>query len=56
MVGLGSAEPLHDAECLVYGYGALKFLGMSPALLTRMKPIGALPLMALHLKMFNQAV
>lgn len=56
MVGLGRAEPLHDAECLVYGYGALKFLGMNPILLERMRSLGVLPLMTLHLKMFNEAV
>lgn len=56
MEGLGRAEPLSDAECLVYGYGALKFLGMSNLLLTKLRQLGALQLMTLHLKMFNLTV
>ncbi|XP_049839067.1 armadillo repeat-containing protein 2 isoform X1 [Schistocerca gregaria] len=52
---LGSASPLEDAEACIYGYGALKFLTMNPALLSRVLNLGALELMVLHIKMINSA-
>ncbi|XP_050524362.1 armadillo repeat-containing protein 2 isoform X2 [Daktulosphaira vitifoliae] len=50
---LGLATPNEDAESLIYGYGALKFLTMNPALMERAMSNGCLPLMLLHLKMIN---
>lgn len=50
---LGLATPHEDAESLIYGYGALKFLTMNPDLMERAMNNGCLPLMLLHLKMIN---
>lgn len=50
---LGLATPNEDAEALIYGYGALKFLTMNPDLMERAMSNGCLPLMLLHLKMIN---
>jgi len=50
---LGLATPHEDAESLIYGYGALKFLTMNPDLMERAMKNGCLSLMLLHLKMIN---
>ncbi|XP_022182760.1 armadillo repeat-containing protein 2 isoform X1 [Myzus persicae] len=50
---LGLATPHEDAESLIYGYGALKFLTMNPDLMERAMNNGCLSLMLLHLKMIN---
>lgn len=53
---LGCATPLEDAEALVYGYGAIKFLTLNSKLLDACLNLGILQLMVLHLRMLNLAV
>ena len=52
---IGGACPILDAEALVYGYGALKFLTMNPATRVRLQKMGVLDLVLLHLKLINEA-
>ena len=52
---IGGACPIMDAEALVYGYGALKFLTMNPATRVRLQKMGVLDLVLLHLKLINEA-
>lgn len=53
---LGRSSPLDDSEACVYGYGAVKFLSMNNQLQQKMISLGALDLMALHMKIINVAV
>ncbi|XP_028036499.1 armadillo repeat-containing protein 2 [Bombyx mandarina] len=53
--GWGRAEPVREAECCVYGAGALRVLSLVPTLATRALRAGALHLAALHLKILNNA-
>lgn len=53
---LGCTTPLEDAEALVYGYGAIKFLTLNSKLLDACLNLGILQLMVLHLRMLNLAV
>lgn len=53
---LGCATPLEDAEALIYGYGAIKFLTLNLKLLEACLNLGILQLMVLHLRMLILAV
>ncbi|XP_043215184.1 armadillo repeat-containing protein 2-like isoform X3 [Amphibalanus amphitrite] len=50
---IGRSSPLDDGEACVYSYGALKFLTMNPALVTRLMSLGILDLVVLHLKLIT---
>ena len=52
---IGGACPTLDAEALVYGYGGLKFLTMNPKTRERLKRLGILDLVLLHLKLVCEA-
>jgi hypothetical protein len=52
---VGGACPTLDAEALVYGYGGLKFLTMNVKTRERLKRLGILDLVLLHLKLICEA-
>jgi hypothetical protein len=52
---IGGACPTLDAEALVYGYGGLKFLTMNVKTRERLKRLGVLDLVLLHLKLICEA-
>lgn len=49
------ACPIADSEALVYGYGALKFLTMNSATREKLRQLGVLDLVLLHLKLICEA-
>ncbi|XP_053617081.1 armadillo repeat-containing protein 2 isoform X2 [Plodia interpunctella] len=53
--GCGRADPVAESECCVYGAGALRFLALEPQLCALAHRAGALHLVALHLKILNNA-
>ncbi|XP_060806826.1 armadillo repeat-containing protein 2 [Amyelois transitella] len=53
--GCGRADPVSEGECCVYGAGALRFLALEPRLCAQAHRAGALHLIALHLKILNNA-
>ena len=52
---VGGACPVNDSEALVYGYGALKFLTMNSETRERLKKMGILDLVLLHLKLICES-
>jgi len=50
---LGGASLMEDAEACVYGYGALKCVTLEPRIVSRVRELGGLALMVLHLKLTN---
>ena len=52
---VGGACPVNDSEALVYGYGALKFLTMNSETREKLKKMGILDLVLLHLKLINES-
>ncbi|XP_059471767.1 armadillo repeat-containing protein 2 [Neocloeon triangulifer] len=50
---LGAASLLEDSEACVYGYGALKCITLEPRIVARVRELGGLALMVLHLKLTN---
>jgi len=52
---IGGACPVNDSEALVYGYGALKFLTMNPQTREKLRKMGILDLVLLHLKLICEA-
>ena len=52
---IGLACPVNDSEALVYGYGALKFLTMNSATRGKLRAMGILDLVLLHLKLICEA-
>ncbi|KAG7303640.1 hypothetical protein JYU34_012171, partial [Plutella xylostella] len=54
--GCGRADPITEAECCIYGAGALRFLALEPALRARAHRAGTADLLVLHLKILNTAV
>ena len=49
------ACPVNDSEALVYGYGALKFLTMNSLTREKLRAMGILDLVLLHLKLICEA-
>ena len=49
------ACPVNDSEALVYGYGALKFLTMNSLTREKLRSMGILDLVLLHLKLICEA-
>ena len=52
---IGGACPINDSEALVYGYGALKFLTMNSQTREKLKKMGILDLVLLHLKLICES-
>ena len=52
---IGLACPVNDSEALVYGYGALKFLTMNISTREKLRRMGILDLVLLHLKLICEA-
>ena len=52
---IGCACPVSDSEALVYGYGALKFLTMNSKTREKLRRMGILDLVLLHLKLICEA-
>ena len=52
---IGGACPVNDSEALVYGYGALKFLTMNSETRDKLKKMGILDLVLLHLKLICES-
>ncbi|CAB3373842.1 Hypothetical predicted protein [Cloeon dipterum] len=50
---LGAASLMEDSEACVYGYGALKCITLEPRIVARVRELGGLALMVLHLKLTN---